>query len=50
MNEIKPFSIRLPKTLWAFLKKKSIEQERAMNEIIIDCIKRYRKQENALDR
>ncbi len=49
-NSIKSFSIRLPKHLWFFLRKNSVDVELSMNQIIVDCIKSYKdKNENKLD-
>lgn len=41
MQPIKSFQVRLPKDIWVFLKKTSAEQERSMNEIIQECVKKY---------
>lgn len=43
MDNIKAFNIRIPKDIWVFLKKKSIDQEKAMNAIVIDCLEKYKK-------
>jgi ATP-dependent protease Clp ATPase subunit len=43
MSNIKAFNIRLPKEIWAFLKKQSIDQEKAMNVIVVDCLEKYKK-------
>lgn len=43
MDDIKAFNIRIPKDMWVFLKKKSIDQEKAMNAIVIDCLEKYKK-------
>lgn len=40
---IKTFSLRLPKEIWTFLKKQTIEQEKSMNHIILDCLEKYKK-------
>lgn len=43
MEELKSFNIRLPKTIWKFLKKTSAEQEVSMISIITDCLEKYKK-------
>jgi hypothetical protein len=42
VENIKAFNVRLPKELWAFLKKKSIEQEKPMNVIIMSCLSKFK--------
>jgi hypothetical protein len=34
MIETKAFSVKIPKELWAFLKKRSVDTDMSMNEII----------------
>jgi predicted HicB family RNase H-like nuclease len=49
MNNIKTFNIRIPRELWVFLKKSSVDQDRSMNEIIVSCIEKLKKKkENKL--
>lgn len=43
MASIKTFNIRIPKELWAFIKKKSIEKEKTMNSMIIELIENFKK-------
>lgn len=43
MTEKKSFQIRLPKDLWTFLKKQSMEQEKAMNVLIIESLQKMKK-------
>ena len=43
MAEKKIFNVRLEKDLWTFIKKKGIDRELSLNEIIIDLIKKYKK-------
>jgi hypothetical protein len=40
---VQSLSIRLPKDLWRFMKKKAYEDETTMNEIIVALIVRYKK-------
>lgn len=42
MNQIKAFQIRIPKESWAFLKKKGVDRELSMNEIIVELIETYK--------
>lgn len=42
MEDLKVYSLRLPKELWRFLKKESMEQEVSMNSIILECILKYK--------
>ena len=41
-NTIKTFNIRIPKDLWVFLSKKSIDRELSMNKMLIELIKKYK--------
>jgi len=43
VESVKAFNVRLPKSLWLFLKKKSVEQEKSMIEILIKLIEQYKK-------
>jgi len=43
VSEIKSFQIRLPKELWIFLKQRSVAEQRAMNQIIIDSVTNLKK-------
>ncbi len=48
-KDIKLFTLRLPKSVWLFLKAKSAEQEIPMAEIIVRCVEKYKKKfENKL--
>ncbi len=42
MEELKTYSIRMPRDVWKFLKKESAEQEVSMNSIILECIMKYK--------
>lgn len=49
MTPKKIFNVRLEKDLWSFLKKKGVDREMSLNEMIIDLIKKYKKKcENKL--
>lgn len=39
----KAFNLRISKEMWVFLKRLSIEQEESMNEIIIRCLEKLKK-------
>lgn len=43
MEKIKAFQVRLPKSVWLFLKDQSARQERSMNDLIFICIEKYKK-------
>jgi hypothetical protein len=48
-EDMKLFSIRLPKDVWIFLKKTSADQGIPMSEIVIRLLEKYRKKiENKL--
>jgi len=42
-TEIKTFNMRMPKDIWMFLKKTAAEQEESMTDIIVRCVKKYKK-------
>lgn len=42
MREIKATSIRLPKDLWLFLKRRSSEREMNANQLIIELLTKYK--------
>ena len=42
-SNVKLFTVRVPKDIWVFLKKASIEQEIPMGDIVIECLTKYRK-------
>lgn len=39
---IKTFNVRIPKELWLFLRKHSIDLEISMNQIIVNCMMSYK--------
>jgi hypothetical protein len=47
MKDLKSFNVRVPKELWAFLKKRSVDCDIPMNAMIISMI---RKEKDKLDR
>lgn len=48
---LKAFNVRIDKDLWLFLKQTSIRREMSMNEIISECIQKYKtKSEGAVER
>lgn len=48
-RSIRAMNIRIPQVTWRFLKTISLDQERSMNNIIIECVEKYRKRiENRL--
>lgn len=42
-DNLKVFSMRMPKETWMFLKKTSADQEISMAEIIMRCVEKYKK-------
>ena len=49
MSEKKIFNVRLDKDLWSFIKKKGVDREMSINEIIIELVSKYKKRcENKL--
>lgn len=43
------FNVRIPYVTWKFLKTVSRDQERSMNDVVTECIEKYRKRlENRL--
>lgn len=43
MIEKKIFNVRIEKELWCFLKKKGVDKDKSLNEMIVDLIKNYKK-------
>lgn len=43
MTQKKIFNVRLDRDLWSFLKKKGVDRELSLNEMIIDLIEKYKK-------
>ena len=43
MEKVKAFQVRLPHEMWTFLKRKSIDREMSMNDIIQQCLNKYKK-------
>lgn len=38
----KIFNVRLDKDLWSFIKKKAVDRETSINEIIVELLTKYR--------
>lgn len=50
-NKRKALTLRLPKDLWVFISKKSIDREMSINDVVIDRLKKYKEKcENKLTR
>ncbi len=47
-EELKNFSIRMPKDLWVFLKMITIESEESMADIVNNCLRRYKNKVEAV--
>jgi predicted DNA-binding ribbon-helix-helix protein len=43
MSELKIFNIRLEKELWTFLKKKAVDRETTLNEMMVEMIRKYKR-------
>jgi hypothetical protein len=43
MEEIKMFSMRVPKHLWLFLKQRSVDKETSMARVIEEALTNYKK-------
>lgn len=41
-EDVKIFSVRMPKEIWVFLKTASINSDMTMNDIIVDCMNKYK--------
>lgn len=52
MNEpLKTFNVRIPKSLWAYVKKLSVDRDQSMNSLLINLLEKYKKNnENKLTR
>ena len=49
MEEKKPLTLRLPLSTWRFLKKKAVDQETTLTELIVNRLTKYKnKCENKL--
>lgn len=42
-QQTKAFSVRLPKEIWMFLKRQSIDKEIPMAQLISSCLEKYKK-------
>jgi hypothetical protein len=42
-QEIKAFSVRMPKDVWVFLRTESLRLEMSMVDIILKCVDKHRK-------
>lgn len=41
ITEYKAFNVRVPKDYWTFLRYMSIEQDKSMNAIVLECIAKF---------
>ena len=46
--KIKTFNVRMPVDLWAFLKKDGVDQEKSLNQAIVDLATVYRKKKERI--
>ena len=42
MTKTKIFNVRMPKELWAFLKKRGVDREQSLKQLIIELSKKYK--------
>jgi hypothetical protein len=42
MAEIKAFNVKVPKELWAYLKKRSVDCDMSMNDIVNSLLRKYK--------
>ncbi len=42
MAGIKTFNVRLNKDLWSFIKKKGVDREMSLNQLIVELITKYK--------
>lgn len=42
MEEIKPLTLRLPISTWRYLKKRAIDQEITLTELIVNRLNKYK--------
>lgn len=42
MEQMKALTLRINKETWAFLKKKAIDREMSLQELINDCLEKYK--------
>lgn len=42
MEDIKMFSIRMPRKLWIYLKREAALREMSMMQIIVECLEHYK--------
>lgn len=43
MENLKAFNVRIPRELWAYLKKLSVDKEKSMNDIVTNLILKHKK-------
>ncbi len=43
MDKLISFTVRLPEDLWFFVKIQSAKQHRSMQEIVNECLEKYKK-------
>ncbi|CAB4133944.1 hypothetical protein UFOVP265_31 [uncultured Caudovirales phage] len=49
MPKQKAFSVRLPYEIWSFIKKRAIDQDTSMNDLMVECLIKLKiKSENKL--
>ena len=41
--DVKAFNVRIPRDVWAFVKKKAVDRETSFNLIIVELLTKYKK-------
>ena len=49
MEPIKTLSIRMPKSLWSFLKRQCIKKEEKLNRLIVETLEKLREKDKSVD-
>lgn len=44
MEKIKSFNVRIPHSLWIAIKKEAIDREVSLNQIVIECLQKYKEE------
>ena len=42
LKEIKTFNVRMPRSLWTFLRNHSTDNDKSLNSIIIELVEKYK--------
>jgi hypothetical protein len=42
-NNLKAFNVRIPKSLWAYVKKLSVDRDESMNSLLIGILEKHKR-------